>query len=177
LEFDPSNPSFHPVTVRGVNVNVPSLISGLDEFSMIYCTDCHNSDTSSQARGPHGSQYPFLLAYQYETEDEIEESVFAYELCYRCHDRQSILSDRSFKEHRKHIAEEKTPCSVCHDPHGISYSQGNSVNNSNLINFDATVVFPDPDTGRMEFEDLGTFRGQCYLECHGVRHSPEAYEP
>lgn len=177
LEFDQSNPSFHPVTARGANMNVPSLISGLDESSIIYCTDCHNSDTSSQVKGPHGSQYPFLLAYQYETEDETEESVFAYELCYQCHDRDSILNDRSFEKHKKHIVDEKTPCSVCHDPHGISYSQGNSTNNTSLINFDMTVVFPDPDTGRLEFEDLGTFRGQCYLECHGEEHSPEDYEP
>jgi predicted CXXCH cytochrome family protein len=177
MEFDKSNPSFHPVTARGVNTNVPSLISGLDESSMIYCTDCHNSDASSQVKGPHGSKYPFLLAYQYETEDETDESIFAYELCYQCHDRQSILNDRSFEKHKKHIVDEKTPCSVCHDPHGISYSQGNSTNNTHLINFDRTVVFPDVITGRLEFEDLGTFRGRCYLECHGENHSPEEYEP
>jgi predicted CXXCH cytochrome family protein len=177
LEFEQANPSFHPVTARGVNMNVPSLISGLDESSMIYCTDCHSSEASSQVKGPHGSQYPFLLAYSYETADDTEESVFAYQLCYQCHDRDNILNDRGFEKHKKHIVDEKTPCSVCHDPHGISYSQGNSTNNSNLINFDATIVFPDPDTGRLEFEDLGTFRGQCYLECHGKRHSPEVYEP
>lgn len=175
LEFDQSNPSFHPVTGRGANMDVPSLLAGRDETSMIYCTDCHNSDSSSQVRGPHGSQYPFLLAYPYETEDGIEESEFAYALCYRCHDRQSILNDRSFEKHKKHIVEEKTPCFACHDPHGISYSQGNSVNHSNLINFDSTIVFPDTDSGRLEFEDLGSFRGRCYLECHGKQHAPEEY--
>lgn len=176
LEFNQGNPSFHPVTARGTNMTVPSLISGLDETAMIYCTDCHNSDASSPVRGPHGSSNPFLLAYQYETEDYTEESVFAYELCYQCHDRESILGDQSFKNHRKHIVDEKTPCSVCHDPHGISYSQGNAANNSNLINFDAAVVFPATDTGRLEFEDTGTFRGSCNLECHGKNHSPETYE-
>ena len=177
LEFDQSNPSFHPVTARGANPNVPSLISSLNETLMIYCTDCHSSDSSSQVKGPHGSQNPFLLAHSYETADGTEESVFAYELCYQCHDRDSILNDRSFEKHHTHITDEKTPCSVCHDPHGISYSQGNSTNKSNLINFDMTVVFPDPVTGRLEFEDLGDFRGRCYLECHGEQHSPETYEP
>jgi len=143
MEFDRSNPSYHPVTVAGVNQNVPSLVGGLDESSVIYCTDCHNSDSSSQVKGPHGSQHPFLLAYRYETDDDTEESPAAYELCYRCHDRESILNDESFDKHKKHIKNEKTPCSVCHDPHGISFSQGNSVNNSNLINFDTSVVFPE----------------------------------
>ncbi len=174
LEFDQGNPSFHPVEGRGVNTNVPSLYGGMDESSIIYCTDCHNSDSSSQVKGPHGSIHPYLLAYQYETEDYTSESRSAYELCYRCHDRESILGDKSFEEHKKHIVGEDTPCSVCHDPHGISYSQGTDSGNSNLINFDRTVVFPDSD-GRLEFEDLGTFRGQCYLTCHGEEHDPEDY--
>jgi len=149
----------------------------MDESTIIYCTDCHNSAASSSVKGPHGSQHPYLLAFRYETEDETEESVLAYELCYQCHDRESILNDRSFEKHKKHIVDEKTPCSACHDPHGISYSQGTATNNSHLINFDTTIVFPDPDTGRLEFEDQGTFRGQCYLQCHGEVHSPEGYEP
>ena len=177
LEFDRGNPSFHPVTGRGMNMNVPSLYSSLDETAIIYCTDCHNSDASSQVNGPHGSVHPYLLAYQYSTEDETEESVFAYELCYQCHDRESILADESFKGHRKHIVDQRSPCSACHDPHGISFSQGNSMNNSNLINFDSTIVFPEPSTGRLEFQDLGEFRGLCYLECHGRVHFPEDYEP
>jgi len=174
MEFDQANPSYHPVTVAGTNQNVPSLVSGMDESTIIYCTDCHNSDSDSQIKGPHGSQYPPLLAYRYETDDDTEESIFVYELCYRCHDRESILNDESFKEHEEHI-KEKIPCSACHDAHGISFIQGNSANNSNLINFDTSIVFPDPDTGRLEFEDLGTFRGRCYLECHDEKHSPEEY--
>jgi predicted CXXCH cytochrome family protein len=175
LEFDQANPSYHPITAAGANHNVPSLFSGMDESTIIYCTDCHNSDPSSQIKGPHGSQYPYLLAYQYETADDTQENISAYELCYRCHDRESILNNESFSEHNRHIKEEKTPCSACHDAHGISFSQGNSTNNSNLINFDTTIVFPVSNTGQPEFEDLGTFRGQCFLECHNKTHSPEEY--
>lgn len=175
LEFERGNPSYHPVVARGANPNVPSLVAGMDESTMIYCTDCHGSDSSSAANGPHGSRFPFLLAYQYETDDYTQESPYAYELCYRCHDRESILNNDSFSEHKRHIEDQKAPCSVCHDPHGISLTQGNPVNNSNLMNFDAGVVLADPDTGRLEFEDMGSFRGQCYLECHGVKHSPRTY--
>ena len=175
MEFDQSNPSYHPVTVGGVNHNVPSLLDGMDESTIIYCTDCHNSDSTSQVKGPHGSQYPFLLAYRYETDDDTKEDINTYELCYQCHERESILNDESFDKHKLHIEDEKTPCSVCHDPHGISFNQGNPTNNSNLINFDISIVSPDPKTGRLEFEDQGLFRGQCYLECHNKKHSPKRY--
>ena len=175
MEFDQANPSYHPITVAGANNNVPSLLPGMDESRIIYCTDCHSSDSTSQIRGPHGSRHPFLLAYQYETADGTQESPSAYELCYQCHDRESILDEKgSFKYHKKHIEEYKTPCSVCHDPHGISFSQGSSTNNSNLINFDTSIVFSDSN-GRLEFEDEGTFRGQCFLECHDEEHSPKSY--
>ena len=174
LEFDPSGPSFHPIVAVGANQNVPSLKTPMTIASVIYCTDCHNSDSASGTRGPHGSNYPNLLAYRYETTDFTSESELAYELCYRCHSRNSILNDESFSKHEKHL-EEKIPCSACHDAHGISSSQGTTVNNSHLINFDITIVSEDSGTGRLEFEDLGAFSGRCFLRCHDKEHSPEEY--
>jgi hypothetical protein len=66
----------------------------------------------------------------------------------------------------------RTPCSACHDAHGISRNQGNSRNHSNLINFDRSIVQPASGGlgARIEFEDLGTHRGSCTLTCHGVVH-------
>ena len=174
LEFDPSGPSFHPVAAPGVNPNVPSLRPPLTVATLIYCTDCHSSDSPSTAKGPHGSIYPHLLAGRYETSDFTPESSSSYELCYRCHSRNSILGDESFAAHREHL-ENEVPCSACHDPHGISASQGTGLNNSHLINFDVAIVQPDPDTGRRVFEDLGVVRGRCFLSCHGRKHSPEEY--
>ncbi len=174
LEFDPSNPSFHPVVSPGVNLNVPSLRSPMEISSMIYCTSCHSSDSATGTKGPHGSNYPNLLAYRYETSDFTQESEFSYELCYKCHSRNSILNDESFSKHNKHLMEE-IPCSACHDAHGISSAQGTQSRNSHLINFDISIVNPDSTTGRLEFEDLGVFHGQCYLECHGKEHSPLSY--
>lgn len=174
LQFDPSGPSFHPVAAPGVNPHVPSLIAPLTAGSMIYCTDCHSSDPGSSARGPHGSIYPYLLSGRYETANFTPESSSAYELCYRCHSRNSILGNESFPVHREHL-ESQIPCSACHDPHGISATQGTSLNNSHLINFDIGIVQPDPATGRLTFENLGVFRGRCYLSCHGRPHSPAEY--
>jgi len=174
LEFDPSGPSFHPVVSPGANRNVPSLKSPMTVTSMIYCTDCHSSDSASGTKGPHGSAYANLLAYRYETSDFTQESSFSYELCYRCHSRNSILNDESFPEHEEHLRQE-IPCSACHDAHGISAVQGTRLNNSHLINFDRTIVRADPTTGRLEFEDTGIFHGRCFLQCHSERHSPKEY--
>jgi len=174
LEFDQANPSFHPVMGTGANPSVPSLLPPYTASSKILCTACHNNDSQSGPKGPHGSINAFLLTRNYTTADNTTETPYAYELCYGCHGRSSILADQSFKEHRKHIVGEKAPCSACHDAHGISNTQGNATNNAHLINFDINIVQPD-SRGRMYYEKTGTARGQCYLNCHGKRHEPERY--
>jgi len=174
FEFDNGNPSYHPVADIGVNPNVPSLIAPLTISSIIYCTDCHASDGAGSPAGPHGSIYPQIMKYQYETADWTPESASSYELCYSCHSRSSILNDDSFKEHDVHVRGDDIPCSSCHDAHGISSSQGNIINNSHLINFDLSIVSPD-NMGRLRFEDQGTFKGRCYLNCHGKKHEPRSY--
>jgi predicted CXXCH cytochrome family protein len=174
LEFSPGNPSYHPVASAGVNNNVPSLIAPWAPMSRMSCTDCHSSDGQGSPAGPHGSIYPHILKQQYSTANKTIESYSSYALCYSCHNRSSILSDVSFKEHKKHIVDEMTPCNACHDPHGISGAQGNSINNSNLINFWTTVV-NSSSSGILRFEDQGNFRGRCYLTCHGKDHNPLSY--
>lgn len=175
LEFAPDAVSSHPVLASGRNADVPSLLPPYSVSSVIYCSDCHASDTgvSAGASGPsgtHGSIYAPLLSARYETFDNTPESAAAYALCYRCHDRANILSDASFKGHKKHIVDQRTPCSACHDAHGIASVQGNAINNSNLINFDTKIVQPEPTAGRIEFRDTGVFRGECTVRCHGASH-------
>jgi predicted CXXCH cytochrome family protein len=182
LEFDPSAVSFHPVEAAGRNASVPSLRPGFTAASLIYCTDCHASDTSKAAGsngpdGPHGSSNGPLLIARYDTADLTSESASAYALCYRCHDRANILANTSFPQHSRHIVDARTPCSVCHDAHGISSSQGNVVKNSKLINFDTSIVRSVNVGGipRLEYNSTGARAGQCFLSCHGVDHSPKAY--
>jgi predicted CXXCH cytochrome family protein len=182
LEFQLSAVSYHPVLGPGRNSDVPSLLAPLTESSVILCSDCHGSDTSRKAGGSgpdgvHGSNESPLLLERYERRDFTPESSAAYALCYRCHVRDGfngILQDASFP-HRVHVVDNRTPCSACHDAHGISSAQGNRVNNSHLINFDTSIVFPDPVTGRLEYVSTGTFSGSCTLTCHGVPHSPKGY--
>ncbi|MCX7174432.1 MAG: cytochrome c3 family protein [Proteobacteria bacterium] len=179
LEFATSNPSFHPVSGPGMNANVPSLIAPWTTASTMTCGDCHNNNTGPGAggngpNGPHGSVYPTLLERQYLKADRTPESAANYALCYKCHNRTNILGDRSFKEHSKHIIDERTPCNACHDPHGISSTQGNAINNSKLINFDTTISRPS-SSGQLKYVSNGTNRGSCYLTCHGKNHNPLSY--
>ena len=177
LEFQRSNPSFHPVAGPRRNPDVVSLIPPLRVGSMITCTDCHNNDNArsmggSGANGPHGSLFDSLLVRNFDTDDFTIESAQAYDLCYGCHSRESILNDESFSRHRRHIVDIQTPCSVCHDPHGVYRGQGNSRNHGHLLNFDLSVVMPaDTPTGsRVEYEDTGRFSGTCTMTCHGFPH-------
>jgi hypothetical protein len=178
LEFDTLNPSYHPVAATGKNPTVPSLSppsldpeapQSLNVTSIIYCTDCHSDDSGS--RGPHGSSYSPILKRRYEILDGTSESYQNYDLCYRCHNRTSILNDDSFRKgisgrggHSGHLAAGAT-CSACHDPHGVKddFATGS---HTHLINFDTLIVSPlgNPTP---TFNDLGTSTGSCNLTCHG----------
>ena len=180
LQFDSGNPSFHPVVAPGNNPDVPSLIAPLAENATITCGDCHSNDAGSRSGGqgpdgPHGSIFPSLLTRNYQTRDRTPESPNAYALCYSCHDRNSILADESFASHRLHVSDNNTPCSACHDPHGISLTQGTTENNSHLINFDTSIVFRNTED-EIRFEDRGNRAGACYLSCHNANHDGWSYE-
>lgn len=188
LEFQTTNPSHHAVAGAGRSATVPSLLTGWTTASRVKCTDCHNNNASpystgtgitpsgTGANGPHGSIYPMLLERQYVTTDNTSESAANYALCYKCHNRTSIIGTgtNSFKEHNKHIVSVKAPCSVCHDPHGISSTQGTTLSNSRLINFNTAVVTKS-GTQAIRWERVGTTQGRCYLTCHGANHNPWTY--
>ncbi len=174
LKFSVSAVSSHPVEARGKNPRVTSLKPPITTASIIYCTDCHSSDAGkkaggSGASGPHGSENAGLLVAEYDRADYSSESAAAYALCYRCHERSSILSDRSFKLHKLHIVDQKAACSSCHDPHGISAEQGTAGHNNSLINFDVRIVRKS-STGVREFNSTGINKGNCSLTCHGNNH-------
>jgi predicted CXXCH cytochrome family protein len=157
----------------------------------LYCGDCHSSDDATRvggeaADGPHGSIYPHLLVARYEQEapplvagggDGLGTSYApgpkgSFALCNLCHDiENSILQDRSFTRHRRHVVDERSACATCHDPHGIQDTGGTAANNHRMVSFDMTIVGPDR-MGRL-YLDSGT--RECYLSCHGVEHGPERY--
>jgi predicted CXXCH cytochrome family protein len=192
LAFDPVNSSYHPIVSMGRNLNIPSIPSPLTPTlrasDIIYCTDCHRDDTGV-SKGPHGSSFAPILAERYETADGTLESYENYALCYRCHNRTSILSDVSFKKkmikttatgggHSGHLAS-GAPCSACHDPHGVATSiidtSGSTGSHTHLINFDSRIVMPKPGSAAPVFIDRGTFSGSCTLVCHGKVHDNLSY--
>jgi predicted CXXCH cytochrome family protein len=103
------------------------------------------------------------------TTDFTSESVASYDLCYKCHSRESILADQSFPFHRKHVVDQQTACTTCHDSHGVA-------NNKHLINFNRLYAEPSSN-GRLEFVSNGNRRGNCSVTCHNVDHDTAAYEP
>lgn len=172
LEFDPANQSFHPIENIGKNADVPSLIAPLTTSSIIKCTDCHNNNSGPGnsgigPKGPHGSIYAPLLERNLSFADNQSESLSIYALCYKCHDRNNILSDRSFSKHKKHIEDKKSPCTACHDPHGVKSA-------AHLINFDRNIVSVN-SSGKLSFTDNGRYRGSCSLKCHNEEHNNENY--
>ncbi|MFQ5776736.1 MAG: cytochrome c3 family protein [Terriglobia bacterium] len=160
----------------------------------IYCTDCHANDQARKSNGagpngPHGSLYPHLLERRYDLEGPPSapggndgQSVpyipglnGSAGLCTKCHDvDNSILADRSFGKHRRHIERANTSCSTCHDPHGIH--GGTATENFNLVNFDVAIVGPTSG-GQLRIEDTDPsgFGGSCYLTCHSNNHNGRSY--
>lgn len=191
--------SFHPVTrARNLSqIEVPSLratlttpsggpITGrpLSAGSLIYCTDCHNSDsgrnlgdTVNGASGPHASNLPHILERNNALEPPpvtpggnasgMAYTFSNYALCNKCHDLQnSVLADRSFTKHREHIVDQNTACSTCHDPHASSAPM--------LVNFDMSIVAPN-SRGQVQFTRIGPGHGTCSLRCHGSVHVNFSY--
>jgi predicted CXXCH cytochrome family protein len=156
-KFDRTNASFHPVEASGKGRFVPSLRTPYSSVSTITCSDCHGNDDKFGPKGPHGSNYPNLLKANYTLESG-PESPFAYELCYNCHTRTSILNDESFKSHKRHILYANIPCYSCHGAHGTrSYES--------LINFDKNTVLPN-STGQLLYTKSGPGKPRCLLSCH-----------
>lgn len=200
IEFDPDNPSYHPVVGMGDNLFVPSIPSefeiNMQVTDIIYCTDCHDSDDTSNlaggtgAKGPHGSDYAPLLRQQYITADRTTESLENYRLCYQCHDRTRLQQDAEQRfslrsgGHAGHLGTDiKAPCSACHDPHGVQedflaeFDPNWTGDHTHLINFDVLIVDPVPGKNYPIFDDTGDATGSCTLICHDaslrdVTHTP-----
>ena len=172
LQFNPASASFHPVEVIGKNSLVPSLILPQTVSSLVSCIDCHNNDQGPAAggsgpNGPHGSNFAPLLERNLSTVDFLAESPQAYDLCYKCHDRNSILANQSFQFHSLHVVDNQTACTTCHDSHGVAL-------NAHLINFNTTYVTPSSN-GRLEYISTGMNSGVCSLTCHGADHNAFTY--
>lgn len=187
--------SWHPIENNNSanNAEVPSItLNSTAGFplnatsSLIYCTDCHNSNASIAAlggtgpNGPHGSTEEGLLAEAYELNYDATATIATSKLCFKCHEEGIVLSNASFNKHAGHLNNRKGSCIKCHDPHG-------SHKYPRLINFlwwtdgvaevdcprqsggglkPCEIAYPEPT-----WVDTGSFTGECYLDCHGTGHA------
>lgn len=178
LKINPANPSYHPVAAQGKNITIVGLEPPYTPSSMIHCTDCHNNDewsaTGIRPRGPHGSRYEPILEREFQAGDPSSESFASYALCYKCHNRTTLLEGTGRFPHRTHAVAQRASCAVCHDAHG-------SRQNIRLINFmvrakAGNAVVTAAKSGRLAFvPGPGPGRGSCFLNCHGVEHDPKSY--
>ncbi len=185
IEFNPNNASFHPVVAQGRNQSIPSgsFVNGWSQTSLTYCSDCHNnSNAASQGTGPHGSPRLHILdqSSNYTTVDNNIRPASG-EICFKCHDyttyagdgvgSNTLFRDGSDNLHKKHVAEERAPCYLCHDTHGSEQLH--------LINFDTSRVSITGTNRNSQnaWELVGNTR-TCYLSCHNKSHgSGESYNP
>lgn len=190
-KVNPATPglvSWHPLVSNNPanNAEVPSLRTDipLDRInSLIYCTDCHNSDTSAAAggtgaNGPHGSNNEALLAQTYALDPIVPTGGSTdFVLCFKCHSQAALLTTNlSAFSHDRHINTRTKSCVNCHDPHG-------SHNSNHLISFQDNSSYtggPYVISGRgaypvATFIDNGTYSGTCFLTCHGNGHGGRSY--
>jgi predicted CXXCH cytochrome family protein len=176
LKINPSNPSYHPVAAAGRNSTIQGLEPGYTPSSVTYCTDCHNNDEWTDAgirpRGPHGSRFEPILEREFQQGDPTTESFQNYALCYKCHNRTTLLGPGGFP-HSKHVVDKQASCAACHDVHG-------SRQNAHLINFmlrDKTgkVVVSPNSKGLFQYQSTEPGRGNCSLSCHGSDHDRKSY--
>jgi predicted CXXCH cytochrome family protein len=173
LNFATTNVSYHPVEATGQNPVVTSLIGPFTVSSKIYCSDCHGSDGSGSPAGPHGSNNIAILKYAYDTARfpmlgagwNSTDLSMHWPLCFQCHNVSTVttihtnISGGHFMKY--------TGCNTCHDPHGYDGSlgiNGGSMSSAfeRLLNFDTTVIRPNPVNGKM----IDIPNRKCYFVCH-----------
>jgi predicted CXXCH cytochrome family protein len=133
LQFNPNNTSFHPVEVAGknLNINANAFVNSWNATKLMYCTDCHTSDTTT-LRGPHGSLYNYILKLDYRASSS-QRTMGTTELCFDCHRYDTYGNNgssntvkgysrfnppRVSQGHTFHVQQQRRPCYACHESHG-----------------------------------------------------------
>ncbi len=166
--------SYHPVVkpLGTISDNMFTSKSKLKSGDMLYCTDCHGSN-SIGAKGPHGSDNLFILVAKYDTSAVCPPaSATSYltdnALCFTCHESSTLIGPTAkFPQHSGHLRSGTIErCSYCHDPHGSPYP--------GMINFDMRtgIVTKTNDKPIVLIYTGGKLGGKntCILTCHNVKH-------
>ena len=164
--FNPNNTSYHPVEAQAQNLGIDpnSFVNGWNTGNTMHCSDCHTSD-NNQVRGPHGSQYDYILKKDYAASSS-KRTMNSNEICFDCHKYNTYANDNADTEQRYsrfykkghgfHVDKKQYPCYACHDSHGAA-------NRPNLI---VTGRNPGIDTFSQAGPGTGD-KGSCNPTCHG----------
>lgn len=171
--FSPTNVSYHPVAATGQNPIVTSLTGPWTVASRMYCSDCHGSDGAGSPAGPHGSNNLAILKFAYDTARfpmlgagwNSTDLSMHWPLCFQCHNVTTVSSIRNGISGGHFL--KYTGCNTCHDPHGYDGSLGTNGGSMSsaferLLNFDTTVIRPNPINGKM----IDVPNRKCYFVCH-----------
>lgn len=169
--FSLANPSYHPVTQdRAPGSNGRSLKAQFQAgMYRIYCNDCHDS---------HGTNEPHMLR-DLNVDTFPASGTTNYPLCFRCHDPDYLMNpliaphSETVTLHQRHVLGQHlngdtrmTPCSVCHDPHGVPASRGALPSNgAHLVNFDTRYAGATPV--------YDAITKTCTVSCHTT--NPKSY--
>lgn len=157
--------SYHPVMKPLNKITSGMLVAPWTTGSMVFCTDCHGSD-SSGIRGSHGSIYPHILVKKYETSATPAAGYDPanYALCFSCHNASTLRGPGAkFPQHGKHL-DKGMHCTYCHDPHGNPVNPG-------MINFDVRPGVTSESGGKpIQLKYPLGGRNSCVLTCHGKIH-------
>jgi len=134
VELNPANASYHPVEAAGRNpVILPGAFVGAwSGMSVTSCGDCHGSNADGAPRGPHGSDYRYILKAPYAVSTQAR-TMDANELCFSCHTYdvyanpqapEAVRAASRFNApatasgHAEHVGALQVPCATCHVTHG-----------------------------------------------------------
>jgi hypothetical protein len=197
VEFNPANPSFHPVTAAGTNKTTamknsllhasgPKLLWNFTVNDTIRCTNCHADPAVSNSNGgagqvsaSHGSDNKYILLRRYEAATNGSSAVWGsdYDLCFGCHSQSPFAeggsADTNWADHSFHVGDEGIRCAECHgDIHSTTNTAG-SVGMTRLLKFGprATVYDPSAPMWAPIITSGVQNGGTCALRCHGVVHN------
>ncbi len=137
-EFNPANASYHSVEDTGKASAYGVYETPWDPSSLMYCSDCHGSQTSSDPAGPHGSTINNILKGEYSRTTGAYGSDTSSHLCFICHDydtyraqnlhtasnQSGFTTQKSSSYYNLHTYDkhQNAVCMDCHAalPHGIN---------------------------------------------------------
>jgi predicted CXXCH cytochrome family protein len=147
----------------------------LTTTSLLYCTDCHNSDQARSSagtgpNGPHGSIYQHLLQLNLKQDSAgaVAGGGSGSALCGKCHNLTPVRGESPHGDHNG------VACTTCHDPHGVI---GGTIGaNFAMQNWDTQIALASTSTGNYwgHFYIAANNRG-CYTNCHGDNHTGRKY--